>query len=127
MSEEQPGLLLVMMDPEPGFDGRLNRWYAEEHLAERMSIPGFLSGRRFVALEGGKPKYVAMYELTSPAVLQSEEYLALGDPSPWTVEVRKHTQITRNLYVEITPKIVPASIQNRKPATELWRGAAGKE
>ena len=52
------GLLLVAIDVDPRHDAELNRWYDDEHIAERMTIPGFLRARRFMALEGG-PRYLA--------------------------------------------------------------------
>jgi hypothetical protein len=55
-----------------------NAWYDNEHLPERLSIPGFRSARRWVAdCKPGEGKYLATYELDSPAVLSSREYLAL--------------------------------------------------
>ena len=47
------GLLLMMTDIDPANEEDFNRWYEEEHLAERMAIPGFINARRFTALEGG--------------------------------------------------------------------------
>ncbi|MDG4798367.1 DUF4286 family protein [Micromonospora sp. WMMD1082] len=119
MSQYGSGLLLVMMEPEPAFEEKLNRWYTEEHFAERLSVPGFLGGRRFVAVTG-QPKYLALYDLASPEVLQSEPYLALSEPpSPWTAEVRKHVAITRNVYRDITPHLPPGFVPRRRPAGEL--------
>jgi hypothetical protein len=63
-----------------------NAWYDSEHLPERLSIPGFRSARRWIA--DGKPgdgKYLATYELDSPGVLTSPEYLArFQNATPWT-------------------------------------------
>ena len=39
-------------------------------------MPGFVRGRRYIACEGG-PRYLAVYEASSNAVLFSEPYLAL--------------------------------------------------
>ncbi|HEU0167027.1 MAG TPA: DUF4286 family protein [Chloroflexota bacterium] len=101
------GLLLVMMEVDPAFEEEFNRWYNEEHLPERLGCPGFLSARRFRIVEG-TPKYLALYELESPDVLQSEAYLELRNPdTPWTLRVFEHlTTNIRNVYEEITP---PAS------------------
>jgi hypothetical protein len=63
-----------------------NAWYEDEHLPERLAIPGFRSARRWVA-EGrpGEGKYLATYELDSPGVLRSPEYLArFENPTPWS-------------------------------------------
>ena len=70
MTERGSGLLLVMMDIDPEHEEDFNRWYDEEHVPERMAIPGFLTGRRYRAVEGG-PKYLAIYEIKSPEVLDS--------------------------------------------------------
>ena len=72
-TDDEAGLLLMMTDIDPANEADFNRWYEEEHLAERMAIPGFISARRFTALEGG-PKYLALYDLESPEVLQSAPY-----------------------------------------------------
>ena len=44
MADQGKGLLLVMMDIDPEYEGEFNRWYNEEHVPERLSVPGFLSG-----------------------------------------------------------------------------------
>jgi hypothetical protein len=97
------GLLLVAIDVDPRHEAELDRWYDEEHIAERMAIPGFLRARRFVALEGG-PKYLALYDLESPEVLQSAEYRRAVGPD--ATALTRHMQtlfkpIVRNVYVEI--------------------------
>jgi hypothetical protein len=62
-----------------------NRWYEEEHLDERMAIPGFINARRFTRWKGG-PKYLALYDLESPEVLQSAPYRHIvgAGKSAWT-------------------------------------------
>lgn len=97
------GLLLVMMDVDPEHEEEFNRWYNEEHVPERLSIPGFISGRRFRAIEGS-PKYLALYELESPEVLDSDVYkqwVTTGQ-TEWTKRMREHFRFTRNVYVELS-------------------------
>ena len=72
------GLLLMMTDIDPAHEEDFNRWYEEEHLAERMAIPGFINARRFTAIEGG-PKYLALYDVDSPDVLAR---VRLGEARP---------------------------------------------
>lgn len=97
------GLLLVMTDIDPANEEDLNRWYEEEHLDERLSIPGFISARRFQALEGG-PKYLALYDLESPDVLQSAPYrhfVGTGK-SAWTKRMEgQFRNFHRNVYVAL--------------------------
>ena len=80
------GLLLTLTEPPPHMEEEFNAWYDSEHLPERLSIPGFRSARRWVV--DGKPgdgKYLATYELDSPTVLSSAEYLArFQRPTPWS-------------------------------------------
>lgn len=104
MSARRGGLMVVMMDPEDGYEQTLNRWYDEEHLFERLQVPGILEARRYVAVEGS-PKYLAMYELESADVVRSEPYLEQKrNPTPLTQEVEAHVSMIRNVYVEITPR-----------------------
>lgn len=61
-----------------------DEWHTHEHLPERLSIPGFIRGTRWVSLDG-KPRYFVMYEVAQLATLQSEAYLErLNNPSAWT-------------------------------------------
>ena len=67
------GLLMVCDDVPTDKEEEFNRWYNEEHIADLRAIPGFLNAARYVAVSGG-PSYLAMYELESPEVVQSEAY-----------------------------------------------------
>jgi hypothetical protein len=80
------GLLLTMTEPPAHMEEEFNAWYDEEHLPERLAIPGFRSARRWVAdIAPGQGKYLATYELDSAAVLGSPAYLArLNQPTPWS-------------------------------------------
>lgn len=105
MSERPRGLLLVMMDVDPEHEEDFNRWYDEEHVAERLSVPGFVSARRFRAVEGA-PKYLALYELEGPEVLDTDAYRywhAEGQ-TEWTKRILdKVSGFVRNVYVEMEP------------------------
>lgn len=65
-------------------------WHTHEHLPERLSIPGFMRGSRWVALQGQR-RYFAMYEVEQLATLTSGPYLErLNNPSPWTSKMMPH-------------------------------------
>jgi hypothetical protein len=67
-----------------------DRWHTHEHLPERLSIPGFCRGTRWIATEG-QPRYMVLYEVESLATLASEAYLArLNNPTPWTTRMMPH-------------------------------------
>lgn len=77
------GAMVFWHDIE-GDDEDYNHWHAFEHMPERVGIPGFHRGRRYLAVEGG-PAYFNMYETESAATLTSEAYLArLNSPTAWT-------------------------------------------
>ena len=80
------GLLLTMTEPPAAMEEEFNAWYDDEHMAERLAIRGFRSARRWVAdVAPGEGKYLATYELDSPHVLQSPEYLArFQNQTPWS-------------------------------------------
>ena len=85
--KDATALLGVWMDPAPEREEDLNRWYAEEHFPDRLSMPGWLRGRRYVSLEG-KPKYVALYDLEDLDALTSPKYKeAQASSTPWTRQV----------------------------------------
>jgi hypothetical protein len=73
-------------------------WHTHEHLPERLSIPGFVRGTRWVALQG-RPRYFAIYEVKELATLTSAAYLErLNNPSPWTSKMMQHYRgMTRGL------------------------------
>jgi hypothetical protein len=100
------GLLLFMTDIDPALEGEFNRWYEEEHPDERMAIPGFITARRFQAIEGS-PKYLAIYDLESPDVLQSATYRHIVGPgkSLWTKRMESlFVNSRRNVYVGISER-----------------------
>ena len=80
------GLLLTMTEPPAAMEEEFNAWYDDEHMAERLAIPGFRSARRWVAdCEPGQGKYLATYELDAAAVLESPGYLArFNHQTPWS-------------------------------------------
>jgi hypothetical protein len=80
------GLLLTMTEPPPQMEEEFNAWYDDEHLAERLAIPGFRSAKRWVAeVPPGQGKYLGTYEVDSPDVLTSPAYLEkFRNQSPWS-------------------------------------------
>jgi hypothetical protein len=120
------GLLMVWADVPADMEREFNRWYNDEHLAERLSVPGFLSAARYEAVKGG-PKHLACYELESPAVLESAAYERVkARPTErtrrWSPEVIGTTCI-RNVYTLIHPKTVAPEVarSGMAPALQIGR------
>src|SRR4029078_10419515 len=62
-------------------------WHNREHMPERVGIPGFRRGRRYIA-KYGHPEFFTLYEADSPEVLVGQDYLGrLNNPTPWTRKV----------------------------------------
>lgn len=65
----------------------LDAWYTQEHLPGLAAVPGAIQARRFQRLAGSGPRHIACYELTDPATLQSEPWLAVRH-TDWSSRVR---------------------------------------
>src|SRR5215468_3829040 len=118
-------LLMVWSEVPAEHEAEFNRWYNEEHLAERMSVPGFLSAARYEAVKGG-PKHLACYELASPVVLETDAYRRVRDnPTPWTRRCSPEviaTTFIRNVYTQIHPRTVTAAVAASVMAPALQIG-----
>lgn len=119
------GLLMVWTDVPADKEDEFNRWYNEEHLPERLAIPGFLSGARYEAVKSG-PKHLAYYELENVEVLQSEAYIYCSThPTPWTQRCSPNvlgTTFIRNAYTLIHPTTVTPEIAQSPMAPALQIG-----
>ena len=119
------GLLMVWCDVPADKEPDFNRWYNEEHLPERLSVPGFLSAARYEAVKGG-PKHLAVYELESAAAMESEAYRKVAsNPTAWTQRSGPQavaTTFIRNIYSMISPKAVSERDVRRGMAPALQIG-----
>jgi hypothetical protein len=65
-------------------------WHTTEHMPERLGIPGFLRGSRWVALSG-ELSYFVWYEAKDLATITTGPYLhRLNNPSPWSQKMMPH-------------------------------------
>lgn len=79
--------LAMWWDVSPDVRQELEHWHAHEHVAERLSIEGFLRASRWTDASGGEGFFV-MYELRDHAVLASAPYVArLNAPTPWSTKM----------------------------------------
>jgi hypothetical protein len=75
------------MTPGPEVETAFNAWYDTEHAPALARVPGVLSARRF-RTSGGNPKYVALYHLASPGVVDSGEWKQASASTPMPQHVR---------------------------------------
>jgi hypothetical protein len=58
------GIMVVASSPAEGREDEYNEWYNQEHIPALLSVPGFVSARRFrVRGDTDGHKYLAIYEL----------------------------------------------------------------
>jgi hypothetical protein len=82
--------MLLSFDVEAEAIEEHDRWHTHEHLPERLSIPGFLRGTRWIATQG-EPRYMVLYEVENVETLSSAAYLErLNNPTPWTAKMMPH-------------------------------------
>jgi len=87
ISSATPGVLLVLNDVAEAAEEEFNRWYQQQHIPERLGVPGFNTARRYHAVDG-QPAYMAVYECESIEVLKSKVYLErLANPTDWTRKI----------------------------------------
>ena len=80
------GLVAIWNDIKPELREDFFEWHPREHMVERLGIPGFLRGRRYIAADGGV-EFLTLYELTSTDVLLSDVYKTrLTNPTPWSTK-----------------------------------------
>ena len=77
---------VVETDVKPEHEEEMNAWYNTEHLIGLSQVPGVISATRYLRLSGG-PRFVACYELESPLILESKEWLAVRHTA-WSSRVR---------------------------------------
>ena len=81
------GLLLVGMTPASAVETAFNAWYDTEHVPALARVPGVLCARRFRTSAGGT-KYIALYHLTSPGVVDTPEWKDASGSTPMPQRVR---------------------------------------
>ena len=100
-------VLVVTMEVDPADEAEFNKWYNEQHLPERMAIPGYVSARRFRLVEGdGALTYLCIWELEDGSPLQSRMYQEQqADPTALYLRVNGTIKArTRGLYRQVFPE-----------------------
>ena len=107
-------LFTAAMDVAPDKEALFHEVYDTEHVPLLLKVPGVLSVARFKTEEltmviGGQrrtivvenePRWSALYEIESPAVLTSEAWARAAEAGRWPAAVRPHTRNRRHLLYE---------------------------
>lgn len=84
------GAVLVWNDVAAPGREQFYQWHDKEHIPERLAIPGFRRGRRYVK-PGHSPEWLTLYEADDLGVVVSPEYLRrLNSPTPGTVKTLQY-------------------------------------
>lgn len=74
----------------PEMKAEFEDWHSHEHMPERLGIPGFLRGTRWIALSG-EPSYFVLYEAARLSTVVGGAYLErLNNPTPWSRKMMPH-------------------------------------
>ena len=86
MSDSSTGMIVIWNDIKEEMRDEFVQWHSIEHLPERVSIPGFISGQRWYG-EDASPQYLTTYVTQNTEVLTSDAYIKrLNNPTPWTLK-----------------------------------------
>jgi hypothetical protein len=123
MATKGRAIYLVYTDlVDDKYDTEFNTWYDTQHLPQLKGIPGILDAARYVAVKGG-PKYLAVYELELPEVIQSDAFVnrprtPLDERlSPTAIG----TNLTRVLGDQIFPNGLEQASRGMAPALQIGR------
>lgn len=75
----------IAREREPEYD----QWHTLEHVPERVAVTGILGARRYVNRRRTSHRYFTLYDVDSPQIFESPEYVALlRHPTPWSASMR---------------------------------------
>ena len=97
--------VLIWNDIAPEGREAFYAWHDKEHIPERLALPGFRRGRRFVN-PGHSPEWLTMYEAVDLGALVSAEYLArLNAPTPATLATLEHFRNTSRAVCRVAHSV----------------------
>lgn len=97
--------VLIWNDVAPEGREQFYAWHDNEHIPERLALPGFRRGRR-LRKPGHSPEWLTMYEAADVSALVSPQYLArLNAPTPATVATLAHFRNTSRAVCRLVETI----------------------
>ena len=90
-------IFIAQIDVPPEREEEFNNLYDTEHVPRLTAVPGVISGRRYKLTQPGAgdvPRYLAIYELESPDIPQSEAWREAGETPNW---LRVRTTMTARM------------------------------
>lgn len=88
MPLKSSAFLAIWHDIDPAFEADWHRWHTFEHMPERVGVPGFRAGRRYMSDHVERLRCFTMYEGSDVFVFNAPGYLErLNNPSRWTTRI----------------------------------------
>ena len=95
---------IVSMNVKSEFESLFNEVYDKEHIPYLLEVPGvnkvtrgqgvpfmFSIGGETKSMDASSQKFVAMYEIENPDVVNSSEWSVAVEKGRWSTHVRQHT------------------------------------
>ena len=93
-STRAPYVYLVQMDIPTEHEADFNRVYDVEHVPQILTVPGVRGCTRYLlekTNKDGMARYLALYEVDSPDVINSPAWLKASESGDWAPKIRPHT------------------------------------
>ncbi|KAK4149992.1 hypothetical protein C8A00DRAFT_37417 [Chaetomidium leptoderma] len=110
MAGNGPGMLSVTMQPREGLSlDQFHEWYNNEHGPTRLRLPHiFPNGLRYRATDGQQPHFLAVYDVTSMAHLETPTYTDLrANRSPREAATIGQVDVDRKFFDLVTTQQSP--------------------
>ena len=108
-TENAPFVVSVAMEPPPEQVDDYHAWYLEEHIPMLLEVPGWRRIRRFEQDEGTGPRFLALHEIESLDVFETDAHKAAVS-TPWRFRVAGYiTRRERSVFRLIRGFSAPAS------------------
>lgn len=96
----------IWHDFDADWEAEYEQWHTIEHMPERLSIPGFLFGRRYVNRSLDLYRWLTLYQTADTSVFTSEAYLErLNNPTEWSLKIHPHFQNFLRCAAEVSHSV----------------------
>jgi hypothetical protein len=93
-------IVVTSSDVVRGAEDEFNRWYNEQHLPDFVACPGFLRASRYESV-AGEPRFYALYDIESPAALETPEVKRAWGWGPVAPFIRSsHGRVYRRAFTQ---------------------------
>ena len=96
-------IFMVSMDVDPDKEALFNEVYDTEHVPMLSKVPGVHKVTRYrleQSNDSRMQKYLAIYEIDSPAIVDSAAWKTNGEWGDWASKIRPHTTERHHSFFE---------------------------